>query len=416
MQKNTTGIGRWQGAGLMATTLLGTGVFILPQITIDIASNGALWAWLLLTLAIIPVTLVFGRLSSKHPHAGGPAHFVEKAFGDVLGRCIGLSFLLLIPFGSAAAIIITYQFLHALFPFSGTAVILVQLALIVLVSFINLKGVQVSAKLQFLLTLIILTIIVSMLAVSGYRPPAQSLSSLLSHSDMQSVMSAAGIAFWSFLGVEAMSHLATDFKDPKRDMLPAMMIGTVLVGGIYLVCTYLLLVIPNTSALGFVDVFDHLLGGFGAQVIGILGVASGLAAINVYIAGASKLLYSFSREGVLPKYFDRINQRNVPVRALILISLAMIGALLFSYAFDQDLEQLIAWTNGVFVFIYSAAMLAAFKLLSKKYQPVILLSCLFFIGIGYSIGTDMLYAVLILCVLYPVLYWQKSRHLREQLI
>jgi len=416
MQKNTTGIGRWQGAGLMATTLLGTGVFILPQITIDIASNGALWAWLLLTLAIIPVTLVFGRLSSKHPHAGGPAHFVEKAFGDVLGRCIGLSFLLLIPFGSAAAIIITYQFLHALFPFSGTAVILVQLALIVLVSFINLKGVQVSAKLQFLLTLIILTIIVSMLAVSGYRPPAQSLSSLLSHSDMQSVMSAAGIAFWSFLGVEAMSHLATDFKDPKRDMLPAMMIGTVLVGGIYLVCTYLLLVIPNTSALGFVDVFDQLLGGFGAQVIGILGVASGLAAINVYIAGASKLLYSFSREGVLPKYFDRINQRNVPVRALILISLAMIGALLFSYAFDQDLEQLIAWTNGVFVFIYSAAMLAAFKLLSKKYQPVILLSCLFFIVIGYSIGTDMLYAVLILCVLYPVLYWQKSRHLREQLI
>jgi len=416
MQKNTTGIGRWQGAGLMATTLLGTGVFILPQITIDIASNGALWAWLLLTVAIIPVTLVFGRLSSKYPHAGGPAHFVEKAFGDVLGRCIGLSFLLLIPFGSAAAIIITYQFLHALFPFSGTAEILVQLALIILVSFINLKGVQVSAKLQFLLTLIILTIIVSMLAVSGYSPPAQSLSSLLSHSDLESVMGAAGIAFWSFLGVEAMSHLATDFKDPKRDMLPAMMIGTVLVGGIYLVCTYFLLVIPNTSALGFVDVFDHLLGGFGAQVIGILGVASGLAAINVYIAGASKLLYSFSHEGVLPKYFDRINQRNVPVRALILISLAMIGALLFSKAFDQDLEQLIAWTNGVFVFIYSAAMLAAFKLLSKKYQPVILLSCLFFIGIGYSIGTDMLYAVLILCVLYPVLYWQKSRHLRELLI
>ena len=371
---------------------------------------------LLLTVAIIPVTLVFGRLSSKYPHAGGPAHFVEKAFGDVLGRCIGLSFLLLIPFGSAAAIIITYQFLHALFPFSGTVEILVQLALIVLVSFINLKGVQVSAKLQFLLTLIILTIIVSMLAVSGYSPHAQSLSSLLSHSDLDIVMGAAGIAFWSFLGVEAMSHLATDFKDPKRDMLPAMMIGTVLVGGIYLVCTYLLLIIPNTSALGFVDVFDHLLGGFGAQVIGILGVASGLAAINVYIAGASKLLYSFSREGVLPKYFDRINQRNVPVRALILISLAMIGALLFSYAFDQDLEQLIAWTNGVFVFIYSAAMLAAFKLLSKKYQPVILLSCLFFIGIGYSIGTDMLYAVLILSVLYPLLYWQKARHIREQLI
>jgi len=416
MQQTITGIGRWQGAGLMATTLLGTGVFILPQITIDIASNGALWAWLLLTVAIIPVTLVFGRLSSKHPHAGGPAHFVEKAFGSVLGRCIGLSFLLLIPFGSAAAIIITYQFLHALYPFSGTSEILVQLALIVLVTMINLKGVQVSAKLQFLLTLIILAIIVSMLAVSGYSPPAQSLTTLLSHTELQSVMSAAGIAFWSFLGVEAMSHLATDFKDPKRDMLPAMMIGTVLVGGIYLVCTYLLLIIPNTSALGFVDVFDQLLGGWGAQVIGILGIASGLAAINVYIAGSSKLLYSFSREGVLPKYFDQINQRNVPVRALTLLSLSMIAALLCSFAFEQNLEQLIAWTNGVFVFIYSSAMLAAFKLLSKKYRPLIFLSCLFFLAIGYSIGADMLYAVLILCILYPVLYLQNARHIREQLV
>ena len=64
MQQTTGTIGRWQGAGLMATTLLGTGIFILPQRTINIAANGALWAWILLTFAIIPVTLVFGQLSS----------------------------------------------------------------------------------------------------------------------------------------------------------------------------------------------------------------------------------------------------------------------------------------------------------------------------------------------------------------
>ncbi|MCJ8297740.1 MAG: hypothetical protein MJK13_02235 [Pseudomonadales bacterium] len=64
MSNATATIGRWHGAGLMATTLLGTGVFILPQITVEIAGAGALWAWLLLPLAIIPVPLVFGRLAS----------------------------------------------------------------------------------------------------------------------------------------------------------------------------------------------------------------------------------------------------------------------------------------------------------------------------------------------------------------
>lgn len=67
----------------MATTLLGTGVFILPQMTLAKAGTSALWAWALLTLAIIPVTLVFGRLASRFPHAAGPAFFVEKAFGQI---------------------------------------------------------------------------------------------------------------------------------------------------------------------------------------------------------------------------------------------------------------------------------------------------------------------------------------------
>lgn len=65
----------------MATTLLGTGVFILPEMTIATAGSGALLAWILLTLAIIPVTLVFARLAGVFPHAAGPAYFVEKAFG-----------------------------------------------------------------------------------------------------------------------------------------------------------------------------------------------------------------------------------------------------------------------------------------------------------------------------------------------
>ena len=41
-------ITRWQGIGLIATTLLGTGVFILPQLTIVTAGDKAIWAWVIL--------------------------------------------------------------------------------------------------------------------------------------------------------------------------------------------------------------------------------------------------------------------------------------------------------------------------------------------------------------------------------
>jgi amino acid efflux transporter len=405
-------ISRWQGAGLMATTLLGTGVFILPQMTIAIANSGAILAWALLTMAIIPITLVFARLASHFPHAAGPAYFVEKAFGNIAGRCIGLSFLLLIPMGSAAAILITFKFLYVLVPLTGIQELLAQLAMIALLLAINVKGIQVSAKLQFFLTLSILAIVVALLIVAGFNSQPQKLSVILQDAEFGPVLSAAGVAFWSFLGVEAMTHLANDFRDPKKDLVPAMMIGTILVGVIYIACTYLLIITPFESSLAMVDVFDQLLGGYGAQVIGVLGAASGLAVVNVYSAGISRLIWSFSKEQVLPKYFDKLNQHQVPVRALVANLLTMALAIIFTYFSGQELEQLISWTNGVFVVIYSATMFAAVKLLSKKYLPLIACSLAFCVAVAISLGSSMIYAFIILVVLIPSLLWQRS-HLTQ---
>ena len=58
MKHESKKIGRWQGAGLMATTLLGTGVFILPQMTLDIAGEGSIFSWFLL---IFKVSLLIAR-------------------------------------------------------------------------------------------------------------------------------------------------------------------------------------------------------------------------------------------------------------------------------------------------------------------------------------------------------------------
>ena len=107
MINNKQKIGRWQGAGLLATTLLGTSVFILPQLTIEIANNWSMLSWLLLVIAILPVTIVFAKLASLYPHAGGPAFFVEKAFGKTAGRTVGMLFLFIVPIGAPASIIMT---------------------------------------------------------------------------------------------------------------------------------------------------------------------------------------------------------------------------------------------------------------------------------------------------------------------
>ncbi|GIU49036.1 L-methionine/branched-chain amino acid transporter [Shewanella algidipiscicola] len=397
----------------MATTLLGTGVFILPQMTIDTAGTGAILAWILLTLAIIPVSLVFGRLAGIFPHAAGPAYFIEKAFGRTAGRTIGLIFLLVIPLGAPAAVLMTFQFVNELVALSGWQQVFTELGLLLLLLVLNLRGIQVSAKLQFALTLAIVTVVVVMFGAGGSHLGEFELAAHQAGGDMSLVMAAAGIAFWSFLGIEAMTHLANDFKDPKQDMMAAMIIGTVLVGLVYVACTALLLFAPPTDGLAMVAAFDQLLGGYGAQVIGILGIAGGLSTVNVYTASVSRLIWSFSCEGVLPRYFMQLNSHRVPVRALIAVLLTMALVIVLTYLSGQELEHLIAWTNGVFVIIYLVSMMAAVKLLSKRYLPLALMGILFCLLMMQALGNNMWYATGLVLLVAPLLWWQKSHQARK---
>jgi amino acid efflux transporter len=361
----------------------------------------------LLTTAIIPITLVFGRLAAILPHAGGPAHFVEQAYGAVAGRTIGLIFLLVVPLGVPAAILLTFQFVEPLIELSNFGQLMAQLCVLLLIFLLNYRGIQVSAKLQFMLTLVIVSVVVVLLSTGSLQ--ANNIT-ILSQFPLKYdlMMIAAGVAFWSFLGVEAMTHLASEFKAPKNDLLPAMLIGTVIVGLVYLACTALLLLVPTNANLSMVGVFNQLLGGYGAQVIGSLGLAGGLASVNVYTASIAKLTWSFSHDGVLPRYFSTVNRYHVPIRALSFMLIIMAIVLIITYATEQNLEDIIAWCNGVFVIIYLAAMLAAIKLLDKKYLPLIILSCIFCLMLAWGIGWRMIYALILLAITAPLLWWQYS--------
>ncbi|MEP2653616.1 MAG: L-methionine/branched-chain amino acid transporter [Paraglaciecola sp.] len=406
-------IGLWQGAALLATTLLGTSVFILPQMTIDIAASNALLTWLGLTMAIIPVALVFGKLAGQYPHASGPAFFVQKAFGVVAGRTIGLIFLLVVPLGAPAAIIMTFQFVDSLISMPPILQWLTQISVLLILFVLNFRGIQISAKLQLGLTLVIVAIVAILLGLSETSNNLPTTPIVNNAFNLDVILSAAGLAFWSFLGIEAMAHLANDFENPEKDLLPALIIGCTIVGLIYLTCTYLQLHNPNGDKLTIVGVFNQLLGGYGAPIIGVLGIAGGIATVNVYTASLARLAWSFSNDGVLPSYFKTVNHYGVPVRALNTLLVIMAVVITVTFLTGKHLEDLITWVNGVFVIIYLASMLAAVKLLNRSQPPFIILGCLFCFCLMWGLGWQMCYAFLLLLITAPLLHWQHSRAAQE---
>ncbi|MBB1489132.1 L-methionine/branched-chain amino acid transporter [Oceanospirillum sediminis] len=405
-------ITRWQGMGLIATTLLGTGVFILPQLTLQAAGDKAIWAWGFLLLAILPLTLVFAELGRHYTHAAGPAYFTEKAFGALPGRVIGLIFLFAIPPGVAGALIMTFEFLKPLISLTPFQTLMAELGVFLSLFMVNRKGLQLSGRIQLGLTLVILSVVSVMLTSLLLSSDIQPSGALPVVTDTQSgILAAISLAVWSFLGIEAVTHLAGEFKDVKKDFIPACLGGVALVGLIYMACTWLSMLNPEND-LAMVGAFSLLLGDGGRWIIGILGLISGFATLNVYLASTSRLAWSFSNEGILPAAMKQLNQYQVPSVALISFISISSAMLILSYLFEMNFVSLAHWVNGCFVMIYTVSMLAAWKLLSARHRPAIvagLAACLLFI---YSLGEAMSYSIILAMIFVPGLMLQQKFKVR----
>ena len=62
-------LGLWQGIGLLATSLLGTGIFVVPATSAALAGPSSVWIWLLLIALVLPIAFTFARLGRRYPHA-----------------------------------------------------------------------------------------------------------------------------------------------------------------------------------------------------------------------------------------------------------------------------------------------------------------------------------------------------------
>ena len=66
-------LGLWQGMGLLATSLLGTGIFVVPATAASLAGGASLWAWLLLIALVLPIAFTFARLGRRQFRLGRDA-------------------------------------------------------------------------------------------------------------------------------------------------------------------------------------------------------------------------------------------------------------------------------------------------------------------------------------------------------
>jgi amino acid efflux transporter len=179
------------------------------------------------------------------------------------------------------------------------------------------------------------------------------------------VGTAANILVWRFVGWEAGAQLAGEFRSPEHDLPRAMTFAFAVVTVLY--CGLGAATIAVTSgARSRVPLADLIAVGFGhagRDATAVLAVALTMGTMNVYIAGASKLIASLGLEGALPRVLAGDSHRSVPRRPLVLIAVpgvVLLGALVAGFS---STDALIRATSACFIGVYVLALLSAVRIL-----------------------------------------------------
>lgn len=396
-------LGLLQGIGLLSTSLLGTGIFVVPALAATAAGQASLWAWLILIALVLPVAFTFAQLGRHFPHAGGAPHLIGRAFGPRLERLSAWLFLAVLPVGLPAALNIASGFWQALFDLERGALLAIQLATLAAILLLGQRPAKASGLVQGLIAVAIVGTVALVWWVGDLPRASQPLLPPLAGS-WQLLPAALGVMFWCFVGIEAFTHLGEEFKRPQRDFPLALLLGVLLAGLVYWACSVAVLSFNaygnvHTDAASLPRLLDLLLGEQARWLSALVGYLACFASMNVYIQGFARLIWSLADEGKLPASLARRNHHGVPGRALLLVVLSCALCACLVGLLNLSVDDLIRYANGNFVVIYLLSMAAGWLLLKGLWRWLAGFSALLCGLVLIMLGSDAWYALGLLGVL-----------------
>jgi amino acid efflux transporter len=354
---------------LYASSVLGSGVLVLPGLAAQIAGPGSILAWILLSFASYPFAITFASLSARRPETGGVYSFAKEAFGMQIATVTGWLFALWVITGAPAVALIAASYLGYAFPLTRLETFLLGFGIFLIAFIVNFRGIVVSNKVQLATIASIIALLLAAIISSTFFVKTQNFTPFLP-SGLIPVGTAAALIFWSYLGYENVSNVAEEFENPQRDFRRSIILSVVLISAMYIAVSFVtigtLAYKSGGSIAPFAVILSHVLGKYGASGTAVLAVFIIFGTVNAYTTGMSRVFYAVSKDGGFPRALDHLSVRTkVPDRALIALFSCTIPIFVTYYFLDVNLETALLIPSGAAIIVYVIGSGAGVKLFGK---------------------------------------------------
>jgi len=358
--------------------VIGAGIY---ETTPLIAKSIAQPVWLIgiwITGGIISLVgaLCYAELSTTYPEEGGDYIFLTRAYGRKTGFLFAWAgFWLIKPANIGAIAFIFARYAQQVFPLQlgGNEFIAYAVAAIVLLTIININGVQTGKWIQNLLTLIkvlglLMIIVIGLLFVV----PVSETTGQVSASQDTDIYLAMILVLFTYGGWSSISYVAAEVVEPQKNILRSLIVGTCLVTLIYVAINLVFLHVLgihgmiNSQSIAS-DVVRFSFGEPGAMAISLLICITCLGNINGMIFTNARVYYAMGQEHQLYSWLGHWNlQLDSPIRSLTLQAIITLAMVIFMGANEDAFERLVLFSAPLHWFFFLMVGIALFILRRKQ--------------------------------------------------
>lgn len=383
------GIGAIIGAGLFVRTAAAAAQNAGPSVTLG---------FIVAAIGCALAGLCYAELSSSIPIAGSAYTYTYATMGELLAWIIGWDLILEYAVGAATVGIawseylnnllvnvlhwqaIPYEWCHSPFEHNIAGVHgiinIPALFIVTALTLLLIKGTQESALVNGIIVITKVAIVILIIAIGwGFINPANHEPYIpppgvytdhqgINHSfgGIMGILGAAGVVFFAFIGFDAVSTAAQEAKNPKRDM-PIGILGSLAICTLlYILFAHVLTGVASTedfrttgkeASVAFA--INKYMTGYGwlGQLVTIAILAGFSSVILVMLLGQSRVFYSMSKDGLLPKTFSAIHPKYKTPHKASLFVLILVG--LFAAFVPGDVVGDMSSIGTLFAFILVCA-------------------------------------------------------------
>jgi len=391
---------------IVAGSMIGSGIFIVSaDITRNVGSAGWLVAvWLITGFMTLTAALSYGELSAMFPKAGGQYVYLKESYNPLLGFLYGWSFFSVIQTGTIAAVGVAFsKFAGYFFPvleMTDANIIFqtgflkiypaqfVSIAIIVLLTYINTKGVQGGKLIQTTFTV---TKLVSLFGLIGFgfllaakseiwNANWQDAWSMKTVAADNSTTPVIGLAIFGAIAASMVgsifssdawnnvTFIAGEIKNPKRNIGLSLFLGTLIVTIIYVSANLMYISVLPLNDIAHapadrvaVSTANAIFGNIGTYVIAVMIMISTFGCNNGLILAGARVYYTMAQDGLFFKKASTLNKNAVPEWALW--AQCVVAALLCLSGKYGDLLDMVSF---IVVIFYVLTIIGIFILRKKR--------------------------------------------------